>query len=173
MLYNMIGYSVVYYMGGDLLVESNEVNENYGNIKKESIVEEFVLMKTPASKPDQSNWNAMESVNQEIEKAHGFYQVVEQKMLNDTLYTVCKVGRNARDNFFALVDHINKHVKNDDSDTHRKSSSFLKNFLKEYISLNKKHVIYVLEWLTPKSFSAYLYPHFTPHFTIISPPPRF
>jgi hypothetical protein len=53
------------------------------------------------------------------------YQMISQKLVNDTLYTVCKIDQSARDRFFNLASHINEHVAD-------KAGDFSKNHLLNY-----------------------------------------
>ena len=141
LLYNMVGYSVVYWLGGNVALDMR-ANEPVSPLK-----EEFITVKVPVSLPYQTNWTAPEPVQGKIQVGNEFYEMVEQIMLNDTIYITCKPDRDARANFFALAEHINQHIHDHATEGPKPSKNIVVQLLKEYVSFERVHVFFVLEWL--------------------------
>lgn len=163
----MVGYSVVYWLGGNVALEMR-ADESASPLK-----EEFITVKVSVSLPYQTNWTAPEPVQGKIQVGNEFYEMVEQIMLNDTIYITCKPDRDARANFFALAEHINHHIHNHTTEGPKPSQNIVVQLLKEYVSFERIHVFFVLEWLpdtTPLIHpSSFLLSHVL---RVVSPPPE-
>ncbi|MCP1383870.1 hypothetical protein [Runella salmonicolor] len=142
LVYNMVGYSVVYWLGGNVALDAPQ------NESEMPLRQEYITVKVPVSLPYQTNWTAPQPVQGKLQVGNEFYEMVEQIMLNDTLYITCKPDRDARANFFALAEHINKHIHDHATDGPQPSKSMANQLLKEYISFQQLHVFYVVEWLS-------------------------
>jgi len=143
LLYNMVGYSVVYWLGGNVALEVSK-DEPLAAVQEG----DFVTVKVPVSLPYQTDWTAPEPVQGTIQAGNEFYEMVEQIMLNDTLFIKCKPNRDARANFEALSEHIDQHIKNQTTELPKPSKAWSGQWLKEYVSFQRLHVFYVVEWLT-------------------------
>jgi hypothetical protein len=142
----MVGYSVVYLSEKryDLSAASEGMIEQSGSGD--------IIIKVPVAVPYQNNWDAPEPVEGQIEHLGQFYQMKSQQLINDTLYVQCAFDQNARDRFSDLVSKINDQVAGHHSGPQKdQHSNILKNFLKEYMDQERKHVFYVLEWAPAKS----------------------
>ena len=72
-----------------------------------------------------------------------------------------------------VASHINEHVADKAGDFSKKSSSqLLKNFLKEYMSSDKKHIVFVIDWVQPRQNTIHLFTPETRSVDTQSPPPR-
>jgi hypothetical protein len=166
----MIGYSLVY-----LSEERLVVSETGKNFVEQTTGSADIVIKVPVAVPYQNDWEAPEPVTGQIEHEGQFYQMKSQQLINDTLYVQCAVDQNARDRFSELVSKINDQVTGQSADSQKgHHAQILKNFLKEYMSQDRKHTFFVLEW-TAENHS--FYPSFTSalperHFKIPSPPPN-
>lgn len=166
----MIGYSLVYLSEERLVV--SETGKNY---VAQSVGSADIVIKVPVAVPYQNDWDAPEPVTGQIEHEGQFYQMKSQQLINDTLYVQCAVDQNARDRFSELVSKINDQVTGQSADSPKgHHSQILKNFLKEYMSQDRKHTFYVLEWTAENHFS---YPSISSslperHFQVPSPPPN-
>lgn len=167
LLYNMVGYSVVYWLGGNVALEAQS-----GEL--ESIVsDEYITVKVPVSLPYQTNWTAPQPVQGKLQVGNEFYEMVEQIMLNDTIYITCKPDRDARANFYALAEHINKHIHDHAAEGPKPSKSIVIQLLKEYVSFQRVHTFFVVESLsdsTPLQQSSFLL--LARAFGVLSPPPE-
>ncbi|WP_041735158.1 hypothetical protein [Dyadobacter fermentans] len=142
LLYNMVGYSIVY-----LTEERYTIASSEKGLVEQAAGSADILIKVPVAVPYQTDWDAPEPVEGQIEHEGQFYQMKTRQLINDTLYVHCEFDQNARERFTDLVSKINDQVtgqsSNPQSDTH---SSILKHFLKEYMSAGRQHLFYVLEW---------------------------
>lgn len=169
LLYNMMGYSVVYLLEDKYAVSTG--NENF--IERHEFSKDIVI-KVPVSLPYQTTWDNPEPAEGKIQHEGEYYQMKSRQLINDTMYVHCEFDQNARDRFMSLVSHINDEVSGTASDSHKKSpSTILKSFLKEYMTSSRKHVFYVMEW-SEKSIYTSTYKNLSPLkalLSIPSPPP--
>jgi hypothetical protein len=170
LLYNMVGYSIVY-----LSEERYVVSAKGKHFIQQNSGTEDIVIKVPVAVPYQNDWDAPEPVTGQIEHEGQFYQMKSQQLINDTLYVQCEFDQNARDRFSNLVSKINDQVTGASSDPQKdQHSQILKNFLKEYMNQGKKHVFYVLEW-TPAyavNFASLTCSLSCRDFAIPTPPPN-
>jgi hypothetical protein len=163
----MVGYSVVYWLGGNVALELQK-DELESTLK-----EEYITVKVPVSLPYQTNWTAPQPVQGKLQVGNEFYEMVEQIMLNDTIYITCKPDRDARANFYALADHINKHIHDHAADGPKPSKSIVIQLLKEYVSFQRVHTFFIIESLSDST--PLQQPSFwllSRAFGVFSPPPE-
>ncbi|QRR04054.1 hypothetical protein HWI92_04845 [Dyadobacter sandarakinus] len=164
----MVGYPVVY-----LMEERLEVGRG-GRPYVEAAGSGELLLKIPVAVPYQNSWDAPEAATGQIEHEGQFYQMKSRQLLNDTLYVRCEFDQNARDRFTELVSRVTDQVTGHTSDTQKGShATVLKHFLKEYMSQNRKHTFYLLEW-APARTVAFPAPQFISAenlHSVPSPPP--
>ena len=135
----MVGYSIVYWLGGNVALQEQE-------IQSDSTLE-YITVKVPVALPYQTNWTAPQPVQGSIQVGEEFFEMVEQIMLNDTLYISCKPDHHARKNFFALAKHIDNHIKDYNDSNPDSSKNKTLSLLKEYVSFGRVHVFFWVEWL--------------------------
>jgi hypothetical protein len=169
LLYNMMGFSLVYWI--EECASYGEKSES--NLVKPTASGEFIVIKIPIMIPYQTDWQVAEPAEGRLRRGDDFYQIVEQQLMNDTLYVKCKLDISARDRYLDLVSHVDKHVKNSTTDGKSKAPHLLKSFLKDYLTFNRKHLFFIMDWISARagfnSISLHL-PSFFLH--IASPPPR-
>jgi len=68
--------------------------------------DEYMVVKLPISLPYTNSWDNPDGQDGLIRDGDSFYNVVHQRYVNDTLYTVLKTNQNARDRFFDLADQM-------------------------------------------------------------------
>jgi hypothetical protein len=169
LLYNMVGYSIVY-----LVEERHTISSGDNNFVQQPVGTNNIVIKVPVSVPYQTNWDAPAPAEGQIEHEGQFYQMKTQQLINDTLYVQCEFDQSARDRFTDLVAKINDQVTGKASSPQNDSHSFLlKNFLKEYMTSERKHTFYFVEWVSiaPAQYPAIRSALPEPHFSIPSPPP--
>ncbi|WAC10156.1 hypothetical protein [Dyadobacter pollutisoli] len=170
LLYNMVGYSVVY-----LSEEKQTVSAVGKDFIQQSSGTEDIVIKVPVAVPYQNNWEAPQPAQGLIEHEGRFYQMKSQQLVNDTLIVRCEYDQSARERFSDLASKINDQVTGNNNapekDTH---SLILKNFLKEYMAQDRKHVFYVLEWTAANDIHFPSVNSVLPetHTAIPSPPPN-
>lgn len=149
LLYNMVGYSIVY-----LSEERYTISSVGKDLVEQAAGSADIVIKVPVAVPYQTNWDAPEPVQGQIEHEGQFYQMKSRQLINDTLYVRCEFDQNARDRFSDLVSKINDQVTGQATGSQQDAhSSILKNFLKEYMTAGRQHVFYVLEWEPSKNMA--------------------
>ncbi|MBE9461566.1 hypothetical protein ACFP1I_02210 [Dyadobacter subterraneus] len=170
LLYNAVGYSVVY------LCESNHtISSKKQNYIETNAYSQDIVIKIPVPLPYQTNWKSSETVEGVIQHNGNYYQIKTRQLINDTLYVHCELDQNARERFSSLVSNIINEVRGMPSDPHKTShATILKNFVKEYLSLDRKHTFYLLEWSETAVLAKdhYVYHASKTHRRILSPPPE-
>lgn len=134
---------------------------------------DLLILKIPIMIPYQTDWQVAEPAEGRLRKGDDFYQIIEQQLRNDTLYVKCKLDITAKDRYLDLVSHVDKHVKGGVADGKGKTPQLLKNFLKDYLTFNRKHCFFVIDWIEKQtSFKSILLTFPSLFLYIASPPPR-
>jgi hypothetical protein len=130
---------------------------------------EAFLIKIPVTLPYQMNWNDFEKLTGEFEHNGEFYQLIKQKLENDTLKIVC-IKNHKESQLVASMADFTK-VSND-VPANTSSLKVFGNFLKEYNATIDIKIICGNGWSAALSFA-------NPSFSIISlivpiesPPPQ-
>jgi len=169
-MYNMVGYSILYYFEGEDFAASAWVHTDTYTAAHERDGD-FAIFKTRLTTTKHKSTESYQSIEGKLELDGKAYNMVSQKVNKDTLYVLCRIDDNARYRFMELADHVAKHVKEPIHPT-KKGQTLLKNFLKEYTTLHRKHLFYVLEWTVPCPETPYFPLIPTGIHTTWSPPPR-
>jgi hypothetical protein len=111
---------------------------------------ETKVVKIPISLPYQTDWEAPREVEGELRQGDEFYQMVDQKMENDTLYTTIVADQNARDRFFDLANQVSEHLS-DQPEKAPAKSKLINTLVKEYCVQASAWIFYIIEWpVTPQ-----------------------
>lgn len=138
----MIGYSIVYLSEG-----KQTVSAMGKDFVQQSAGTDDIVIKVPVAVPYQNDWDAPQPTQGLIEHEGRFYQMKSQQLINDTLIVHCEYDQSARERFSDLASRINDQVTGNNTAPEKDAHSLiLKNFLKEYMAQDRKHVFYVLEW---------------------------
>lgn len=78
--------------------------QTYQHASQPSAADEFKLVKLPISLPYTAAWENADGQEGLIQDGATFYNIVEQRYANDTLYTLLKTNQNARERFFELAE---------------------------------------------------------------------
>lgn len=165
LLYNMMGYSVVY-----LLEEKYVSTAAHPQYIEQNSFSKDIVVKVPVSLPYQVSWSHPEPSEGKIEHNGEYYQIRTKQLVNDTMYVYCEFDQNARDRFTALADHIQEEMA---VPQQKSPSKLLKNLMKEFMASHKKHVFFVLEWIetTPSATDQYSAPVSQTDLNATAPPP--
>jgi hypothetical protein len=168
LLYNIMGFSLVYW------IEEYFQSGNGGEISLvPSKADEVLILKIPIVIPYQTDWQVAEPAEGRLRRGDDFYQIIEQQLRNDTLYVKCKLDLSAKDRYLDLASHVDKHVKGGIADGKGKTPQLLKNFLKDYLTFNRKHWFFVIDWIeTRKVFRGISFTIPSLLLYVASPPPR-
>ncbi|MFL0161994.1 hypothetical protein [Aquirufa salirivi] len=133
LLYQAGGFALRYVANSstDLAISDSE-NDSY-------------VVKIPISLPYPSNREISQEVSGAIQQGDDFYQMLDQKIENDTLYTRVVNDKNARDQFLDLADLVNEHL-GDQPEKKPAKSKLIQTLVKEYCQSGAAWVFYILEW---------------------------
>jgi len=132
LLYQAGGFALKFIFDNNLVSSSTESAET-------------IVVKIPLALPYSTNWEAPKDVNGELRNGDDFYQMTEQILQNDTLYTTIVTDRSARENFFDLANQVNEHLS-DQRDNSPSKSKLINSLVKEYCSNSSSWVFYIIEW---------------------------
>ena len=129
---------------------------------------ESVVIKIPMTLPYQTTSAAFERVNGEFEHQGEFYQLVKQKLENDTLHIVCIKDYRGKQIVTSMVDFTKQ---SNDMPTSA-ALKVLGNFLKEYSGTNDLKMISYAGWNITIPFNNPSFETISPIFPVIAPPPK-
>jgi hypothetical protein len=130
---------------------------------------EAFLIEIPITLPYQMNSNDFERLTGEFEHNGEFYQLIKQKLENDTLKIVCIKNHKEKHLVASMADFTK--VSND-LPASTSSLKVLGNFLKEYHSTGDIKMISVNGWSTTLSFASPSFSVLSLVVPIESPPPQ-
>jgi len=130
---------------------------------------EAFLINIPVTLPYQMNWNDFERLSGEFEHNGEFYQLIKQKLENDTLKIVCIKNHKEKQLVASMADFTK--VSND-LPANASSLKVLGNFLKEYNSTGDIKIMHSNGWSTTLSFACPSYSIRSLVVPIESPPPQ-
>ncbi|CCH53137.1 hypothetical protein BN8_02209 [Fibrisoma limi BUZ 3] len=116
LLYHTIGVSVAVWC----------FEESYEVTSPVSSGDEWKVVKIPISLPYTMSWENPDGQTGLVQEGDEFYNIAHQRYENDTLYTVLKTNRNARDRFVELADQVNQLVNQESAPAKHPLSGLLK-----------------------------------------------
>ena len=149
--------------------------EAFYNTPESSLLsDERITLKVPLALPYGTTWNN-DSPEGLIRYEGDFYNIVEQRYENDSLYTVMQANLSAREQFFALADRIQQEFGHDVNKTGNpleKSSKVFSTAIKHYLSTQRKVTFFLWDLLegTPRPYTYHIaWPVYCP--SPATPPP--
>ena len=141
--------TVLLYQAGGFALQF--LNDSSSEISSEEITQlDKVVLKLPISLPyNESKWQEPQQVDGQLQKGDAFYQMVEQKMEGDTLYTTMVANHSARESFLELAEMVDQHLQNDSPKHDHSKSSLINLLIKEYCDSNQTFVLYIMDWSQP------------------------
>ncbi len=165
-LFNVVGYYGMYV--GLSLQASKEMKQK---LDAEAYSEDETLtVKIPISLPYQSSSDAFQRIDGDFEKDGKFYNLVKQKMVNDTLHIVYIHDHKENGLFDLLTDFVQA---NTDSPISKKASKLMENFAKDYLSTSSEIQTASTGWSLAETFSQPEYLVIISPEQVHSPPPKF
>jgi hypothetical protein len=164
LLLNVLGQSVAVLFIEE--IHNTPVSANLGD--------EWVEITIPLSIPYGTSWENDEPSGL-IRYEDKFYNIVEQRYENDSLYTVMQANLSAREQFFALADKIQQefgHDKTQAGNPFEKSAKLFSSAIKHYMISGCQVTFFLWEVVGPRTtFADYAlaYQNFEP--SPVSPPP--
>lgn len=130
-----------------------------------------VIVKVPISLPYSQNWEEAKKVSGQVQKGDEFYDMVEQKMERDTLYTTLVTNHSAREQFIEFSEMVEKHLSTDPSKQQQSKSNLISLLIKEYCDARNVVVLYLLDWsITTSNYSTPVYVTSGYSFDLLAPP---
>ncbi|MBU1822854.1 MAG: hypothetical protein KKG00_15270 [Bacteroidetes bacterium] len=166
LLLNMLGQSVAVWF----------IEEMHNNPTSEQLGDELVEIKIPLSIPYGSSWQN-DDPSGLIRYGDKFYNIVEQRYENDSLYTLMQANLSAREQFFALADQIQQefgHDQNHEGNPFERSAKLFSTAIKHYMTSDRQVTFFLWEVMGKNPISpAYqaLFSSYEP--SPVSPPPDF
>ena len=130
---------------------------------------ETVVIKVPMTLPYQINWTGFERVNGEFEHHGEFYQLVKEKLENDTLSIVCIRDHKEKQIVSTLVDFTKQ---SNDLPATTSNLKALGNFLKEYNATSGLEITECEGWNATICFNNPSFATHSPVVPVHSPPPK-
>jgi hypothetical protein len=154
------------------------MEDSYTTASKIVAEDEWMVVKLPVSLPYATNWEDTEGKEGLIQHGDQFYNIVEQRYQNDTLYTTLKTNISAREKFFSLVEEMNDLTGQAAENTTKKPYSSLLKLLNQlstvYISSYTSQHTPQLAAHIAQALAAFQSPSFlSPGFPVTTPPPKF
>lgn len=160
LFFNMMGFSVYNILGLSEKENRSAVSDSND-----------LLLKFPLAMPYLNNWQNAEPSDEELLTGNEYYKIVSRQIVNDTLYVHCEFSQTARERFWSLVSTFDDEASTN-NDAHKGVPlSILKNFLKEYMAIGRKHTFYFFEWSSPATYHYVAERPLIPAASIQSPPP--
>ena len=145
-LASLLLITVLLYQAGGFALQF--LNKTSSEISSEEITQlDKVVLKLPISLPyNESKWQEPQQVEGQLQKGDAFYQMVEQKMEGDTLYTTMVANHSARESFLELAEMVDQHLQNDSPKHDHSKSSLINLLVKEYCDSKQTFVLYIMDW---------------------------
>jgi hypothetical protein len=149
----------------------NLVGKDDNDARNSSLAKCDLLLKFPLTLPYLTNWESSLPSNEELLTGNEYYKIVSKQIANDTLYVQCEFSQTSRERFWSMVSTFDDHAKTNTDANKGTTGSILKNFLKEYMAIGRKHTFYIFEWPVTVTFQYKTHPTLVPESSIPSPPP--
>lgn len=137
LLLNMLGQSVAVWF----------IEEMHTTPTEEQLGEEFVEITIPLSIPYGTQWQN-DAPSGLIRYGDKFYNIVEQRYENDSLYTLMQANLSAREQFFALADQIQQEFGHDQDKAGsplERSAKLFSTAIKHYMTSDRQVTFFLWE----------------------------
>ena len=129
LVYNMLGYYVVFVFR-QAAVKAEMANKlTLGKVE----TADLIVIKIPVPLYHQTDRRGFEEVRGQFEYKDKFYEMVRQKLEDDTLYVYCLNNEKKSGLFAELSQHTRSHVMDLSGNPPGPLEKFLKTFIKEYL----------------------------------------
>ena len=167
LLYNMFGLAIGVFLFENDFQTATETQEG----------SEYKVMKFPVTPlPYTTSWENTDDASGLFQHGGEFYNVVHQKIENDTAYVTLKTNLSARERFLELADQMTETTRNPSADSHplRKAIRSLSDLAKVYW-VSPSRPVWVFTDIASRAFVSYSATNITfisPLLTLFSPPPE-
>jgi hypothetical protein len=126
---NAVGYYV-------LLIQTQQRDQDEAQVfwqERQNAQEDLITMKIPLAVPYWQGQAEFEAANGQVMYQGEYYQLVQQRLTNDTLHVVCVRDGQAKARHQALAEFVQQFAPNAE-DEEGDAPSLLKSFSKDYLS---------------------------------------
>jgi hypothetical protein len=129
LLYNAVGYYFVF------RYQHRQAEEEFQEYITSSVIseEDLTLFKIPVEEYAAKQTTNFDRVEGDYEQDGKFYEIIKQKLENDTIFIYCLNNEKEEALFAQLNDHINTHIVDGKTGKNKKPHNNAKNLLKEYL----------------------------------------
>ena len=129
LLYNSVGYYFVF------RIQHQKAEKEFQEYISSTIIseEELTLFKIPVTEYAARGASDFDRVEGDFEQNGKFFEIVKQRLQNDTVFVYCINNEKEEALYAQLSDHINTHIVDGKPVKNNKSEKSYKNLLKEYL----------------------------------------
>lgn len=169
LLYNAVGYYFVFKYQHQKT--EKEFKEYLNSVTFAE--EEHTLFKIPVQEYAVKGGSDFSRVEGDFKHDGKFYEIVKQRLENDTVYVYC-INNEKEDALYAqLFDHISTHIMDAKSGKSKKSDNSTNNVVKEYLSKSKAALSDIYLWgIAIHLNNSYKNTFVSRHLPVICPPPE-
>jgi hypothetical protein len=158
-----------------LLIQTQQRDREEAEVfwqERQNAQEDLITMKIPLAVPYWQGQVEFESATGQVHFQGEYYQLVQQKLQNDTLHVVCVRDGQAKARHQALAEFVQQFAQTGD-DEEGDSASLLKNFSKDYLSKVIQLAIGYTGWEADQApASHYSFALLASAKSLVVPPPR-
>lgn len=168
--YNYIGYYIIFYLQNEKAEKEFEQYINRGDY----LEEELTLFKIPVNQYSQSSQSNFNRVEGDFKHNGKFYEMVKQRLKNDTIYIYCLDDEKQALLYANLEDHVRTHIVDSKGTKSNAEKKAFQNLIKEYIAKEGRNNSFTSYILAINENSVYKpQRYYSPNIAILSPPPKF
>ncbi|MBT1702012.1 hypothetical protein [Chryseosolibacter indicus] len=165
-LFNVGGYYLVFWA---LRYQANaELNSRLD--QEDYSADQTVELKIPLTIPYPMHPRGFERVHGKFEHQGEFYQLVKQKLQNDTLYVICYKDHEEKQLMDTMTDYVS--LSNDLPGTAKKALNFFGKLLKDFESGSDLALIASDTWCLNLTFSFSHEEVISASLSVLAPPPK-
>lgn len=116
--------------------------------ERQNAVEDLITMKIPLAVPYLQGSAEFEATSGQVKFQGEYYQLVRQKLQNDTLHVVCVRDGQAKARHQALAEFVQQFAQAGEDEEKPLTGAVLKNFSKDYVSLSIRLESQVAGWVS-------------------------
>jgi hypothetical protein len=168
LLYNAVGYYFVFQY------QHQKAEEEFQEYLSSSVIsdDDLTIFKVSVEEYATKQTNGFDRVEGDFEQNGKFYEVVKQRLENDTIFIYCLNNEKEEALYAQLTDHINTHIVDGKGGKTKKSEKSANSLLKEYLPktsyvfvCSRHHTILKRNFVYSKIFTALNFP-------VTVPPPE-
>jgi hypothetical protein len=168
LLYNAVGYYFVFQY------QHQKAEEEFQEYLSSSIIsdDDLTIFKVPVEEYAAKQTNGFDRVEGDFEQNGKFYEIVKQRLENDTIFIYCLNNEKEEALYAQLTDHINTHIVDGKTTKNKKSEVSSNSLLKEYLPKTASAFVCFRGHTIQKRNFAYNKTFTSLDFPVTVPPPK-